>query len=242
MPASSARSSSPTSRAVAEPTPQDVRRLRTLEGRLEKVQVERKDLVAERRELRRRIAAEERRTREAEKRFAEAGPRLDELLEENRTLAARLDEVTSELEMLRTSALGLREQLDGARAELKEAGGALRATERDLAKVGKERDALADRLKAAEAQVKAKGMTPLVPAAEVARLVDRLISEIGSGLPGLAVRDGEVQLRVAVGRVGRVTGFVLPTAESPPELRESLHDLKLRFDRTLDPGQLGHES
>jgi hypothetical protein len=40
-----------------------------------------------------------------------------------------------------------------------------------------------------------------------------------------------MRLKIAFGKIGRESGFVLPTAESPPELRENLHELSLRFDR-----------
>lgn len=220
---------------MAEPTPQDVRRLRTLETRLDRAQAERKALLADRRALRRRIGVEERRVRDAEKGRAESEARLGELVEENRALAARLDEATSELEKLRATALRLREQLDAAKAESKEAVRSRRTLERELARAEKGRAAIEERVKAAEAQVKAKGMAPLVPAAQVASLFEQLVSELGTGLPGLAVRDGELHLRVAVGRAGRTSGFVVPTSESPAETLGALHDVTLRFDRALDP-------
>ena len=91
---------------------------------------------------------------------------------------------------------------------------------------------VAERLKIADEQLTGKELTPVLPAQDVAKLVDRLVTDLATGLPGVVVREGEVRLKVAFGKVGRATGFVVPSAESPPELRQNLHEVAIRFDRT----------
>jgi chromosome segregation ATPase len=224
---------------VAEPSAKDLRRLKALEGRLEKAKSDRDELAGERRELRRRVQAEERRAREAEKQVEQTDSRIGELVEENRALAARLEETDGELERLRGAADELRKRLDENERGAREAEKGRKQLERDLTRVERERDRLAERLKTAEAQVKSAGMAPLVPAKEAARLVEQLFDELGAGIEGMAVKDGELRLRVAFGRAGRSTGFVLPTSESPAEVRESLQEVVLRFDRTVEPPTAG---
>lgn len=39
--------------------------------------------------------------------------------------------------------------------------------------------------------------------------------------------------QVAFGKAGRATGFVVPTADAPEDVRENLHGVAFRFDRAL---------
>ncbi len=219
---------------MPEISAQDLRRLNALEGRLERAQDDRRSLSEERRELRTRATAAERAARAAEKEAAEVDGRLAAVLEENARLAGRLDELSADLERLRTAGTKLRDDLSAARVELKQALSAGKQAERALQKADTERGRLTERLKLAEAQVKTKTTAPVLPAREVAKLIDGFVDEIGAGLPGMVVRDGEIRLQVAFGKAGQATGFVVPSADSPPEVRKNLHEVSVRFDRTLD--------
>lgn len=220
---------------MPEISAQDLRRLRALEERLEKAQDERRSFTAERRELRARATLAEREARAADARTGEVEQRLEALLTENGRLAARLDEISSDADNLRGAATKLREQLDAAKQEVREGAAETKRLTRSLAKVESESSRLTERLKLAEAQLKTKTTTPVLPAREVARLIDGFVEEIGGGLPGLAVRDGEIRLNVAFGKVGRATGFVVPTADAPADVRKNLHEVAVRFDRTREP-------
>lgn len=63
--------------------------------------------------------------------------------------------------------------------------------------------------------------------------MDTLFQDIGSGMTGLDVREGEVRLQVAFGKVGRTTGFVVPGPDVPVE---NLHQVTARFDRLAHLG------
>lgn len=219
---------------MPEISAQDLRRLRALEERLEKAQDERRSFTAERRDLRARATAAERETRAADARTGEVEQRLEALLTENGRLAARLDEISSDADELRGAATKLREQLDAANKEVREGAAETKRLAKSLAKAETEGGRLTERLKLAEAQLKTKTTTPVLPAREVARLIDGFVEEIGGGLPGLAVRDGEIRLNVAFGKVGRATGFVVPTADAPADVRKNLHEVAVRFDRTRE--------
>jgi chromosome segregation ATPase len=219
---------------VPEISAQDLRRLRALEERLEKAQDDRKSFTAERRELRARATAAEREVRAAGSRTAEVEGRLEALLAENARLAARLDEIAKDGEKLRDAGERLREQLDEAKKAVREGAAETKRVTKSLQKAETESDRLAERLKLAEAQLKSKTTTPVLPAREVARLIDGFVEEIGGGLPGLAVREGEIRLNVAFGKAGRSTGFVVPSADAPPEVRKNLHEVAVRFDRSRE--------
>ena len=218
---------------MPEISAQDLRRLKALEERLAKAQDEKKSLTIERRELRARATTAEQAAKSAEKRAAEVDERLAGLLTENNRLAARLDEIAADSERLRAAGLKLRAQLDETKKGLREAVAASKKLTRSLQKTESDRERLGERLKLAEAQLKTTTTTPVLPAKEVARLIDGFVDEIGSGLPGMIVRDGEIKLQVAFGKVGQATGFVVPSADAPPEVRKNLHEVAIRFDRSL---------
>lgn len=218
---------------MSELSAQDLRRLQTLEERLEKAADEKRSFIVERRELRARATAAERAAKSAEKRTAELDDKLAAVLTENAGLATRLDEIAADAERLRAAAVKLREELDATKKSLREAVADTKRLTKTLGRTEGDRDRIAEHLKLAEAQLKAKTTTPVLPAKEVAKLIDGFMEEIGAGLPGLSVREGEIRLQVAFGKVGRASGFVVPSADAPAEVRENLHELAFRFDRTL---------
>ncbi|MGH3015901.1 MAG: hypothetical protein ACRDNN_13220 [Gaiellaceae bacterium] len=219
---------------MPEISARDLRRLQALEERLTKTQDERKALAAERRELRAAVTANARRARAAEKEAAAADDKLEAVLRENAALAARLDEIQADLGRVEAASVELRERVDATAAELGDAQKALADAQGKVGGLEQERDSLSESLKIASEQLAGKGMTPVLPAKEVAKLVEGLVVEIGTGLPGMVVRDGELKLQVAFGKVGQQTGFVIPSAETPEEVRKNLHEVAIRFDRTVE--------
>jgi predicted RNase H-like nuclease (RuvC/YqgF family) len=212
---------------------QDLRRLRALEGRLEKARDQARSFATERRELRAAARESEKTARAMERRAGEVEERITALLEENAALASRLDDITADSERLRTAAVELRDRLDGVDAELKTKRADEMKLTRSLQQAESERDRLAERLKLADAQLKSQTTTPVLPAKEVAKLIDDFVDEIGAGLPGMTVREGEVRLQVGFAKVGRATGFVVPSAEAA-EAPSNLHEVAFRFDRSRD--------
>jgi predicted RNase H-like nuclease (RuvC/YqgF family) len=223
---------------MAEVSAQDLRRLTTLEERLEKAQGEKRSFTAERRELRARATAAERAARSAERAVSDTDNRLTALLEENARLATQLEERAADGEQLRSAAEKLREELDASAKSLDEVRSETSRLTESLAKAESERDQVTERLKLADAQLKTEAKTPILPAKDVARLIDGFVGELGTNLSGMAVREGEIKLQVAFGKVGTSTGFVVPSADSPPEVRKDLHEVSIRFDRAIEPREL----
>jgi hypothetical protein len=222
---------------MPEISARDLRRLEGLEGRLSKAQSERKSLTEERRELRTAVAANAKAAREADRRAASVGDKLEAVLAENQKLAARLEEVAADLERLKSAGAELRKQADEAQAQLAAAQEQLASAQRGLEDVTSERDQFAERVKIADDQLAEKGIPPVLPAKDVGVLVGGLVDEVSSKLPGMVVRDGEIRLQVAFAKVGRASGFVVPSAEAPEEIRQNLHEVAIRFDRSIElPG------
>jgi len=220
---------------VAEISPADLRRLETLDSRLQKARAERQKLTAERGKLRTTATENAKRARELAKELDGAEKKLAAALAENAALAAKLEETAGDLERLQTASLDLREKLDGADSEIEKAKKSAAAAEAEAASLREERDRLAESLGLANAQLAGESIAPVLPAAEVSELVHGFVSGLGSRLSGMTVRDGELQLKVGFEKVGRTSGFVVPSSESPPEVRESLHELSIRFGRIAEP-------
>jgi hypothetical protein len=220
---------------VAEISPTDLRRLETLDSRLQKARAERKKLTAERGKLRTAATANAKRARELAKELEGAEKKLEAAVAENTDLAARLEETAADLAHLQTASLELREKLDGANSEIEKAKKSAASAETEAASLREERDRLAEGLGLANAQLAGESVAPVLPATEVSALVHGFVSSLSSRLSGMTVRDGELQLKVGFEKVGRTSGFVVPSSESPPEVRESLHELSIRFGRIAEP-------
>jgi chromosome segregation ATPase len=215
---------------MAEISARDLRRLQGLESKLEKTTTERKELAAERRELRSAVNENARLAKANEKDAREASSKLDAVVAENEKLATTLDEVTGDLEQLKGSAEKLRAALDAARAEVKKA----KAAQKQLSAAVTDRDRIDKTLAIANKQLAGQKIDPVLPADQVAQMLNDLVVGLSTKLPGLAIRDGQMRLNVAFGNLGKDAGFVIPSADSPPELRENLHEVAFRFDTAAD--------
>lgn len=243
---------------MPEIDPNELRRLRRLESRLEKANEKTKADTAEKRELKRRLSsaeklaertekaeAESREARQtldaerkqsadsvhaAERRALSLSKQVDGLIKENRRLAEQIESISADLESLRGAGEEARQAIDAARAEATEATEARSRVEEENRALTAERDRLLARVETSEAQLEQEGQTTILPAEEVTRIVGDLVNDLRGSLPGLNVREGEVKLKVAFGGAGERSGFVIPTIESGPEVRETLNELTLRFE------------
>lgn len=184
----------------------------------------------------------ERRTAEAETRAAKAEAALADsrkqievlqviddtaaLIAENRRIAAQLESVMTDFETFRDAALKAEAAIKQAREETD------KAVRAELeGQFAADRARLEKQVLTLTSQLQEQGKTPLISPESAARLVDDFVKRLREGLGGLRVKDGEIKLKVAFGQVGEHTGFVIPTAESDPELKENLHEVVLHFDQ-----------
>ncbi|MFN8378687.1 MAG: hypothetical protein U0452_08455 [Anaerolineae bacterium] len=157
------------------------------------------------------------------------GTAIEPLLAENQRLADLLEAAEKEGKALRDVAASAKQDIAAARAETEKAVRAELGAE--LKKLTSQQAALQKQLETANAQLKQQGKTPILPAEQVAGLVNELVSQFQTNFTGLQIRDGELSLKVGFGAAGEVGGFVIPTTDSTPELRENLQEIKLRFER-----------
>ncbi len=251
-----------------EPSPQDVKRLQSLENNIKKAQQKAKELTAERTQLKRSLAVVEKNNEklvsreaallEAQKeleasrnqaiqRAKETGKlasecedenkqlsaRLSEVLEENRKLAGQIDELSADLPRFRESALDAAEKIEAAQQEAASALQARNELESELKQMKPMMKRLESQVTSLTMQLKGEGKTPLLPADQVATMLDQLLGQLRGKMSGLSVGSGEVRLKVCFGMVGDHQGFVIPTPDSGPEIKDCLQEIVVRFDRKI---------
>ncbi|MBL8134008.1 MAG: hypothetical protein JNL42_19255 [Anaerolineae bacterium] len=188
-----------------------------------------------------RIAESEKRIQALEKALAEAeeqlrisqaddDQRIGQLIEQNRSLSAQIDTMTGDLRVVQTAAEEANARVDTARTEA-EARTRAELTPQIETLQG-ERGALQAQLDLATKQLQSEGKTPLLPADRVVGMLNDLVTQFQGRLTGLRIRDGELKLQVGFGAVGESGGFVIPTTDSTPELRQNMQEITFRFDRS----------
>jgi chromosome segregation ATPase len=203
----------------------------------------REQLAALQQQIKEQVRASEQRAEQAEAALAEAQKTIkaleggevtiNGLLAENRRLAEQLDSFTGDLVRLRTAADESGAAAKTARAEADAAIKVRAELEKSLEGAQSERAELHRQVTLLNQQIADAGQTPFLTANQVAGMLDGLVKQINLGSGGLAVRDGEVRLKVGFGAAGAGVGFVIPTPEQAASLKDSLHELTLHFDRSL---------
>jgi chromosome segregation ATPase len=192
-----------------------------------------------------RVATSEGRVQELEAALAEAratiqmleddNQTVSRLIEENRRLASQTDELSRDITVVRGAAEEAKAGLEQAQSETEARVRAELAGE--IQAIQKKHDNLQQQLNTALQQLQTEGKTPYIPPAKVAEMINDLVKEMQGSLGGLDIRDGEVKLKVGFGVVGETGGFLVPTPESTPEVKESLQEITFHFDRSaLAPG------
>lgn len=158
-----------------------------------------------------------------------AGAAIEPLLAENQRLAALLEGADKETKALRDATASANRDIEAARAETDKAV----RTElgADIKRLISEQSRLQAQVETASAQLKQQGKTPVLPAGQVASLLNDLVGKFETNFSGLHIRDGELSLKVGFGAAGELGGFVVPSVDSTPEVRENLHEITLRFER-----------
>ncbi len=170
------------------------------------------------------------------KELTKSSDALEPLLAENQRLAAQIDANATEAAALTKAAADAKADIATAKTEtearVREELGA------DIKGLMKQQAALQKQLDTANVQLKEQGKPPLLSAEKVAGLLNELVGQMQGGIKGLQIRDGELKLKVGFGAAGELGGFVIPTTDSTPELRENLQEITFRFDRPAAPGAL----
>ncbi|MFN0093288.1 MAG: hypothetical protein ACKVVT_00710 [Dehalococcoidia bacterium] len=207
----------------------DLRRLKSLEARLERTEESRKSVSAELRAERAERAAVERALRGTRGEVDRLRAQVDALVAENKALAERAPSVQRENEVLRQAAVAARgaeaKALDAAKSAVAERDAAAKAAAGATAAS----EGLKRQLATAQAQLRAGKFEPLIEAEEAGRLVDDFVTGLRGGVGGLKALGGEVRLRVAFARAGDVAGLVVPSPDSVEVLADRLSEVVVRF-------------
>lgn len=168
-----------------------------------------------------------------ERELAEMERRLSAAIEDASDASGQLAAARRERERAEGEVATVRAQLDrlsqaakGAETRLHEVEAALTTSLRELQLAN-------GKLEAAERDLRSKGRQPLMPAPELARLTTDFLRSLESQMPGMFLRDGELRLKVAVGKGDAgPAGFHVVTPDAPPELASALQEFVLRFGKT----------
>jgi uncharacterized coiled-coil DUF342 family protein len=203
----------------------------------------REQLSALQQQIKEQVRAAEQRAEQAEAALAEAQKTIEALeggeetinglLAENRRLAEQLEAFTGDVDRLRVAADEANTAATSARAEAAAAVKVRAALEKSLEAAQTERAQLQEQVTLLNKQVSDTGQTPFLTADQVAGMLDGLVTQLNVGSGGLAVRDGQVSLKVGFGAAGENVGFVIPTPETAAALKDNLHQITLNFDRSL---------
>jgi chromosome segregation ATPase len=247
-----------------EMSPKDLKRLRLLEENINKARERSKELTNERNQLKRNLAAAEKRvseltgrletlnrtnldlkvtrdearlraaqTDDCEKQIQKLAEQVSQLLVENRDLAEKLKKISGDLPILQDATIKAAKVIETAQNETTDAREKNTVLENQLAEASNAREQLQAQVELLSTQLKEQGKTPLLSADQVAELLDQLINKLRSGAGGLNFVGGEIKLKVGFGGAGELSGFLIPTPDSGPEIREVLNEIVIHFDRSL---------
>lgn len=157
---------------------------------------------------------------------------LNAMVAENRRLAYSIETAKKDMEKYRELYLKVREEVRAAREEAEVANKARLEAERARQHLQAQNERLESQLAANNTALKETGRAPFLTADMVAGMVSDLTDQLSDAMSGLNVKDIELKLKVGFGGAGDKRGFILPTAESGPEIKDSLHEIVIRFDRS----------
>jgi chromosome segregation ATPase len=239
-----------------------IERLKLAETRLEKSEARLKEATSQRNDYKRALAASEKKLEKLEAREAEARRMLEEqkrdsagkqqllqaesqkveafnaslneqttaLIAENRRLSDEMIANRDSLEKLMTALQDKDTQIEAIKAQMesdhKQETSALQE------KFQAERKRFEGQLSDLSRQVQAQGKQVSLSPERASDLINRLVDQMRLSMPALSQSSGEVHLKVAFVSTGTTAGFVIPTLDSPPEIRSALHEITLRFDKT----------
>lgn len=178
-------------------------------------------------ELRNRLAA-------AEQKAAAADEQAARVLAENKRLSEVMHAAVADVERLSKDLRTRDDELKRLRSEAARAaqeGDRLRA---EVAAADAERKSLLARAGLTDALREEGKLADVLPAKDVAKAVGGLIGDLRSEIPGMDLKGGEVRLKVAFAGVGENAAMVVPSPERAAELRETMSEVVLGFDRSVE--------
>jgi hypothetical protein len=89
----------------------------------------------------------------------------------------------------------------------------------------------AARIAALSTQLGSAGKLEVLAPDQVGHLMGGFLQQLETGMPSLRLAEGELKLKLGLARSDQQQGFVILPPNASAELRSSLHEISLRFDR-----------
>ena len=157
---------------------------------------------------------------------------LDAMVAENRRLADSIEPVKKDLAKYQKLSVKAQTEIKASLEEKEAASKAHLETEATIQRLQTQLQNLESQLAANITLLKESGHIPFLTADTVAGMISNLTDQIRDNISGLNIKDVEVKLKVAFGGAGDKSGFILPTIESGPEIKDKLHDITIHFERS----------
>lgn len=162
---------------------------------------------------------------------AEPSTTMRELIEENRRLAERLENLTLDLEQYRQAAQNVQEQIAAARQEVEaQFQDQIAQLQQQLTQLQAEKT---EQINIYQQQLRQQEKIPLLTTQGSVELITRFISQLRESMTNFQLKTGDIKLKVAFGQVGDYRGLVIPTIDSQPQIVEQLQEITLQFDRNV---------
>jgi hypothetical protein len=152
------------------------------------------------------------------------------LLAENQRLAQFRDEAQSDNKILF-------DRIDSSDARAKEAIAEAIAVSRvqheeKLKELGETVKLSAARVASLSSQIDSNGKLEVLAPDQIGRLMSGFLKHIELGMPALRLAEGELKLKLGLARSAQQEGFVILPPNASAEMRSSVHEISLRFDRS----------
>jgi len=178
------------------------------------------------------IGTAKKQAKASEQRDERLAVRLNAMVVENRRLAYSTEMVKKDLEKFQELAARAQAEVTAAREEKEVAVRDHLEAERTIKRLQTQNKHLESQLAANNAVLKESGRASFLTADTVSAMISDLADKLSDAMSGLDVKDIELKLKVAFGGAGEKRGFILPTAENGPEIKDSLNEVVIRFDRS----------
>ena len=151
------------------------------------------------------------------------------LLAENQRLAQFRDEAQSDNKVLF-------ERIESSEVRAKEAVAAAIAVSsaqhgEQLKELNETTKLAVARVASLSAQIDSNGKLEVLAPDQIGRLMSGFLQRIESGMPSLRLAEGELKLKLGLARSAQQEGFVILPPNASAEMRSSMHEISLRFDR-----------
>ena len=162
---------------------------------------------------------------------AEPPTNIRGLIEENRRLTERLENLILDLEQYQRAAQNVQERIAAVRQEVEaQFQNQIAQLQQQLTQLQAEKT---EQINIYQQQLRQQEKIPLLTTQGSVELITRFIGQLSESMTEFQLKTGNIKLKVAFGQVGDYRGLVVPTIDSQPQIVEQLQEITLQFDRNV---------